>query len=190
MKMLSKNGALAFAVALVLAVPGAASAATWGPVGTTHVLDSTNMATSVPSLGAGWQCSLTQLHTDVRSPAILAVTATHFTNCLGTGNFAGCSITHVTTQLPWTGTDPSLVNVTFDGFGADLLWEGASCAWNGVTATLTGALASGVWDAAAHSLTYINASGVNIDVAGVGTLPATYTGTLRDTSQTLTLTTP
>jgi hypothetical protein len=192
---LSKKGLLLFGAALAVcafAVPSMASAGSWGVIGTSHTLDSPNLAfTGIGpgGLSIGSSCGDTQFHVDVRSAAIVTITAGTFRNCTGTGTLgAGCTVTATGTGFHWNATGTSTTNVQIHGVDVDVTFEahpsGSTCLAAGTVLTLGGTLNGGQWDAATHELTFAADSGLT---ATTGT-DITVTGTIRDTSNSLTLT--
>lgn len=198
MKKLSKKSVLLCASVMAMcafAMPAMASAASWSGTLGTHVFDSSNpnnrLAFSVPAISAGATCPIAQLHGDVRNSSDAVITGVAFQNCMGTGNAVNCTLTFTATSLPWTVTNPTTNNVTIDGIHFDKLFENTpgnatACAIPGQI-TLTGSLNSGVWSNPAHEITFTNATGLVAHVNGIGSLPVSTTGTLRDTAQTLTM---
>ncbi len=189
MKRSAVKVSLASLMALaVLAVPATASALVWGPAGTTQSLDSTNSASRGAAWGAGWNCEKQHLGLKVRNPAssTLDVTAAAFTNCYGTGFFAGCILTETATGLPWTAQALALTNVTINVPNVNVVFSGgASCFYNGLETHFSGTLSAGVWNAAAHSLTHFEAPGLTLAGFGFGAYKAT--GTYKDPAGLLTL---
>jgi hypothetical protein len=180
------------------AMPSAASASSWGVVGSTHLFTSTSLifiAHLAPDVEI--DCSHYQFHIDVRSPAALLVTGAIF-NCNGSGgDVANCTATMKATSLPWTITGTTTSDVTVDGFHADVRFEDkpgtpGQCNPTYPNITFSGRVAGGIWDPTAHQITYTNAPGLTAIGFHVGggqkVVPATLSGTLRDVAQTLTLT--
>jgi hypothetical protein len=200
MKMFSKRGVLLFGAALMVcafAVPSMASAASWGVIGSTHVLDSSDLSflghTTSGTLGE--VCADSQFHSDVRNTAILTITSASFKNCMGTGALgANCTVTRTSTRFPWSATGASTTNVQIHDVHVDVKYENTpgnptACAVNGAIVTWTGTLNSGSWNASTHSVTFTNATGlVATSTSLAGVTNVTVSGTIRDTAQTLTLT--
>lgn len=201
-----KRSFLLFVAAMTvaaLAIPWTASAASWGPIGTTHDLDSSNLSFTGTSgvLGpVGWFCTQTQFHADVRSAAALVITGVSFTNCRGTGATAGCTLTLSPVQLPWTATGIATNNVTIDRLHVGITYENQpvtpdSCGdtFRTQPSTWTGSLGASAgqttWLQASHELLLIGATGTTEDHLSTLDLSVaiSVTGTVRDTAQTLTL---
>ena len=200
LRKLSRTSVLAFAIAAatsVLAIPSLASGASWGVVGTTHNLDAPGLGFATHAhLGyAGWSCAASTFNVDVRNAAALAMTGASFRDCTGTGSFTGCVLTMTATKLPWTVTGVATNDIRIDGFYVDVNFEtrpGESCIQDGETATWTGTLGTSpgtaIWDSAAHQITLGSVQGLRLEGGFFTSGPVTMAGTLRDTSQTLTLT--
>lgn len=182
------------------ALPSVTSAASWGTIGTGHTLDSSNFAftshffPAPPFFSAVTSsCTQTQFVTDVTSAGVLTVTGATFTGCTATGTGSDCTTTVTATGLPWRATGLTTTNVQIHNFNLTMLVEtrpGASpppCAIQGMTATLTGTLTGGTWNASTHQFAFSNADGLTTHVPALGPWPTTTSGTFRDTSQTLTL---
>lgn len=186
LKKLSKKSILLFGAVLALsafAMPSLASAATWDPPGTTHTLDSPNLSFS--SAVGGSICSLAQFHLVVSAAGVSTITGTNFSGCSGTGGATGCTTTARGTSFPWTVTPISTTTATIDKVHVDVTFEGAACPLgNPANVTLSGNLGPAAWSNAAHEVVFANTGGLT--VAGIG--PATVSGTVRDTSQTLVIT--
>lgn len=176
---------IAVVMALVgLGVPSMASAASWATVGSTHMLDSSNLLFSSQSLNIGLICTNSQFHIDVTNGEQLTITGIAMNSCDATGTGGSGCIATVTPVLPhWTITGTSNtdirirlhMNVTFDG----------TCAGNGTFLTVTGTVKAGVWSQVQHEIVYTNAEGVNADAGVFGSPPMTISGTIRDTTQSL-----
>jgi hypothetical protein len=181
--------------ACALAAPPMASAASWGPLGSTHVLTSSNLRfdAHVPNVGIGGVfCTGSQLHAEVRDGLNLIVTGASFGTCHGTGVATNCTPTMRATSLPWNVTGLTTSNVTIDGMRFDIHFETspgapASCIAPSPV-TLTGTLGSGTWIAPTHVVSFVNATGLTAHIPGFGPAVTTTSGTFRDISQTLTLT--
>jgi hypothetical protein len=194
MTKLSKKSMLLFAAVLSLsafALPSMASATSWGPLGTAHTLTSTNLAFTVPAVAAGSICTNSRFHADVAAVAstTLTITAATFAGCTGTGSAGtGCTATATATNLDWAATGISTSNVTIDRVDVDVVFAG-SCMVSGSSVRVTGNLAGGVFTTAGHEVVYTNATGTGLTahIPGLGSFPATVSGTIRDDQQTLTL---
>jgi hypothetical protein len=173
------------------AVPSMASAASWGTVGSTHTITGRSFGIHIFwPITARIGCSDSHKHSTVLSAAVMTITSASFSNCAGEGAIATCNVTMQATSLPWSATGPSTSNVTIDGVRLDILFEnkpGTSCPIASASATLTGNLQSGAWDAAAHQVTYNNATGLVAHSAALGSASAAVSATLQDLTQTLTL---
>jgi hypothetical protein len=202
MKMVSKKGAVLLGAALAvcaLAAPSMASAASWGVIGTTHTLDSPNLGfvshIGPPAGQLAWTCLESQIHVDVASAAALRVTGVTFKNCTTITALGGCTVTATPTGLPWTVTGATTSSIQIEGLFVDLAFEtrpgGApgSCPLDNQSATWTGALTGGAWDAAAHAITLIASPGsvLHSTFGTTNPAPSTVMGTLHDTTQSLTL---
>jgi hypothetical protein len=203
MKKFSKKSVLLFAGAMTVcafAMPSIASAASWGVIGSEHTLHSANLGftADVTPIGAiGSSCAESTFTIDVRNAAALTITSATFRNCTGFGGAVGdCTVTPVATNLPWTATGTTTSNIQINGVRIDVRFEtkpgaaAGSCAFvHNQDILVTGTLNSGVWDPAAHQVTYNQATGLVGHNAQLGNnVPLTVTGTIRDTQQTLTLT--
>jgi hypothetical protein len=202
MKPLSKKGMSLFGAALavcVFAVPSMASASSWGVIGSTHTLISANLGYVAHGQTAPvtWTCLSSQFHVNVANAAALRVTGVAFRSCSTIGLFGGCTVTPTATQLPWTITGTTTSNIQIEGLNMDLRFEtlppggGSSCFQHNQNVTWTGTLNGGVWNAAQHEMNYTAATGTTLHGLFSSThaaAPMTVMGTIRDTSQTLTLT--
>lgn len=173
----------------VLGAPAMASALSWGPLNTTHDLDSSNTIFLSHDVGTTtWLCTETQMHVHVRTAAVITVTNFTFPkDCHGVGLQVNCTVTMKATQLPWTMTAPAANNVQIHGMNFVATFEnsdGLTCPINGTSRLITGTPTGGVWDAASHHIRWSNAPGLISHPGGVG---VTFNGTYRDTAQTLTL---
>lgn len=190
---LSKRSATLVAAGMAvcaLAMPMTASAATWGVVGTTHVLDGGNFTFSVPAINGAWTCANARFDVDVRSTMLLTITGASFGGCVGLGAGLGCTITFSATHLPWVVTGISTSFVSMAGIDFDLTYEnlpGTPLCTKPGSITLTGTLTSTGWDAATHQLTYATSAGLTEHGFFLPSAPTTVTGTLRDSTQSLTL---
>lgn len=192
MKKLSKKSALVFSGLLAVCAIAApmASAASWSVIGTTHVLSSNNLAfTAVTPLGTvGSSCLDSEFHVDVRSAAVLTITAAAFRGCSGNAGIAlGCSVSATATNLDWTATAVTTTNVQIHGVDVDVRFSGP-CLANNVQTRLTGTLTGGTVtpssDPAARRVHFNHAHGLTSHSA-LGNSAAFVTGTFRDTTQTL-----
>jgi hypothetical protein len=191
LKKLSKKSFLLIGAAMVLAafvMPSMASAVVWEPLGSEHTLDSSNLSFVVGgALPAGSACAISQFTLDVRSTTTLTITSATFDNCTGTGaNGTGCVTTAKATKLPWTATATSTDNIQIHGVHVDVSFASGNCTLVNNNVTLTGTLGGGTWDPLAHQVTFSADTGLTSHSA-LGSAPATVTGTIRDTQQTLTL---
>jgi hypothetical protein len=202
MKKLSKKSLLLFTGVMAVcafAMPAMSSAASWGVIGTEHTLHSANLgftATDPVLGGISSSCAASTFTVDVRTAAALTVTSTQFTNCTAQGAAIGdCTVTATGTPEPnpdWTVTGVTTTNVQIHDVRIDLTFENkpgsSNCLnVNGQNLLLTGTLTGGVWDAAAHQVTFNNAEGLVSHGATGNNTRITVTGTIRDTQQTLTL---
>jgi hypothetical protein len=193
-----KNLSLLFSAAMAVCafvMPSMASGSSWGLIATTHSLDSANLSFAVQSpVGPlGWSCNETRFHVDVLNAAALRVTAATFRSCGGVGVAAGCTVTNVGTGFSWTITGPTTTNVQIHNVDLHMRFETSpgspgSCVFNGMDSRLTGTLTGGSWDAGQHEVTFAAATGLTLHSTFLGAPPVTVTGTVRDTTQTLTLT--
>ncbi len=200
MKKFSKKGVLLFAGAMAvcaMAMPATSSAASWGIIGTEHTLHSASLGftTTSPILGPlSSFCAASTYTLDVRNAAALTVTNASFHNCTFQGPGVGdCTATTNSTTLPWTATGPTTSNVQIQSIRIDVTFENkpgsTNCQnVNGLSITVTGDLTAGVWNAAQHQAVFTNAAGLVYHGPGGNNVPLTWTGAIRDTAQTLTLT--
>jgi hypothetical protein len=182
-------------LAVCALAPSMASAAGWGPLGTTHLLTATNLRfdAHVVGIGVGGAfCTDTRFHADVRDAARLTITNATFGTCHGTGLAVDCTPTMAATNFPWTATGASTSNITIEGVQVDIHFTNRPGDPNSCIApssvTSTGHLGGGLWDAAAHQVTYTNTTGLTAHIPGFGPAVETTSGTLRDLTQSLTLT--
>jgi len=187
MKKLSKKSLLLFAAVLSLsafAMPSMASATGWEPVGSTHLLTSADVSFNAPAVASGSICNHSTFEGHVVSTAVLTITTATFDGCTGTGtNGTGCTTTAAPTNLDWRATGLSTTNITIDGVNVDVRYSG-TCALNGQTVRVTGALSGGTANNATHSVTYSADVGLTAHSA-LGSFAATVSGTFRDVQQTL-----
>jgi hypothetical protein len=201
LKKLSKKSMLVFAGVLALAafvMPSVASAASWGVVGSTHDLDQgtagngLNFISTDATIGSG--CGGTSLHANVTNAGTLTIQSGTFTNCMGTGSLGLNCTTTVTGTFPWQATGLTTTNIQIHNVNAHVLYENTpgnptACQAAGVVVTVTGTLASPNhthWIAAQHEAVFVNATGL-VGHSPIGDKPVSINGTLRDTSQLLTL---
>jgi hypothetical protein len=190
LKKFSKRSMLLFAGVMALAafVPSMASAASWGVVGSEHTLDSPDLQFSMAgAVPGGSSCAVSQFTVDVRSAAVVTITSATFDNCVGTGaNGTGCTVTAKATKLPWTATGTTTDTIQIHGVHVDVKFSAAGCTFANADITWTGTLTGGTWDPLAHQVTFVADSGL-VSHSALGSTPASVTGTIRDTQQTLTL---
>ncbi len=190
MKNIKKIAVLGAAIGAMaaLAVPSMASAAVWGPLNTNQTLSTSFIKYDTPvPVDIDWGC-VHSLGVHVRTPAssTLDVTSASWTGCLtsSSGPYAGCSISMAPTGLPWTAVSTvGGVSVT-EHTQVTLFGSGCGSTTFDVSGTLTG----GVWNAAAHKVTFTNATGLTMSSGGSFLANVTTTGALLNASQTLTLT--
>ena len=199
MSKLSKKSLLLFSGVLAVCALAApmASAASWAPIGTTHVLSSADLSfTATGALGQlGSSCADSEFHVDVTSAAVLTITGAAFRNCMGTFAAANCTLTMNPTGLPWRATAITTTNVQIHGVDVDVLFENTpgnptACAVNGASVRLTGTLTSGTFDPSAtganRRVTFNHADGLTSHSAQLGgPTQAFVTGAFRDTAGTL-----
>jgi hypothetical protein len=182
-------------VVCALASPSMASAASWGPLTTPHLLTSTNfrLDAHVEGTGVGGVvCTHASMPSVVRDGTRLTVTSATFANCHGTGLAGDCTPTLQSTNHPWTATGHSTVNVTIDGVRIVVQFENrpppvVSCPVPSPV-TVTGRLDGGFWSGATHQVHFSTDTGLTSHIPGFATPGiATATATLRDATQTLTL---
>jgi hypothetical protein len=196
-KKVSNRGAMLFVGVMAvcaLAMPAMAGAASWTGTLGTHVFDGSNpanrLAFSVAAISSGSTCAVAQFDIDVLSSSDGVVTAAGFQNCMGVGNAVNCTATATGTGFPWTVRNPTTTNVTVNSVDVDVNFENTpgnptACGVPG-NVRVTGNLTNGAWTNGPHEITFTNATGTNAHTS-LGTFPATVTGTLRDTAQTLTM---
>lgn len=200
MKKFSKKGVLLFAAAMALCafvLPAAASAASWGVVGTHHTLTSPDVGfTSANGGGIVSQCTNSSFTTRVGSAQNLEIISGTFGGtCTATGVGIGTCISSATgTRFPWTGTATTTTNVQIDRVFIDVVFlqtPSSSCLAPGAALTITGTLTSGSWTgngANQHEIIYTNAAGLVSHSAAFGNnQPVAARGTFRDAQQTLTV---
>ncbi len=187
MKTIKKTTLIAAITAMAaFAVPSMASAAVWGPINTNQSLDtsSANYNAIPGTLPYGFVCAQ-HLGVHVRTPASssIDVTSASFSSCIGTGGATACPATATPTGLPWTATALSSTSVNLP-VHLQATFTGAC---TGITVNVDG-LINGTWSASTHTLVFSNASGLTETFMGstLGTL--TFSGSLRNPTQTLTLT--
>jgi hypothetical protein len=205
MKKFSKKGVLLFAAAMALcafAMPSMASAASWGVVGTEHTLDSPNLGFISDASGTSSQCTRSQFTVNVATALAAEITAASFAGCTVNGPATGlCTATSTATGLPWTATAVTTSNIQIHSVDIDVGLENhpgsTTCGAAGLSIRVTGTLTNGEWTgngANQHEITLTPGTGaraahglVTHSALGNG-VPATVTGTIRDTQQTLTVT--
>ncbi|MET0602167.1 MAG: hypothetical protein ABW167_09285 [Baekduia sp.] len=193
---LAKTMLLAIVVAIAsLAGPSASSATSWSTVGSTYVLDSSDLTFSVAAVSSSWTCTAVQMHVDVTSIDLITVTNADFLrDCHGAGAASGCTVTPKATGLHWTMTAPKKDDVTIHGIKIDFTFETRpppdpqACTFLGVTFNVTGTLGPGTWHEGLHETTFTNAPGLTAHIPAFGSVPVLVTGTFKDTAQTLSLT--
>jgi hypothetical protein len=200
MRKFSKNGILLVAGAMAVcafAMPATSSAASWGVINSEHTLHSTNLGFTAtdPVLGAiSSSCADSTFTVDVRSAAALTVTGAAFRNCTGRGPaISDCTLTLVGTAPDWTATGITTSNVQIDNVRIDMTFENkpgsSSCvSLNNQSLVVTGTLTGGTWNAAQHEVVFNNAEGIVYHGPTGNNTPTTWSGTIHDTAQTLTLT--
>jgi hypothetical protein len=190
----------AVTAASAFALPSTTMAASWGFPGTTHVLDASPISFNIDIAFISWSCAASQFHTQVNGSAALTVTGAKFIGCTGPPGDFNCTTTLTPTQLPWTVTANSTSDIRITNFAIHVKFEnlpaGAGhCATNltNINLVTTGTIGTGdpgqtTWDAAAHQITLTNALGLTSrGLNPISGFVTTTTGTLRDTTQTLTL---
>lgn len=156
MKKFSRKGVLLFAGAMAICafvLPSVASALSWGPTNSHHVLDSPNIGfTSTGAVGAlTSQCTASSFTARVLSGADLSVSAGSFGGlCTASGAGIGdCTVTTASTGFNWRVTAVSTSNIQIHNIDIDLTFENTpvanSCAINGAKLTITGTLTGGQW---------------------------------------------
>jgi hypothetical protein len=196
MRFLSKKGVVLFAGVMAVCafvVPAIASADSFildsGTFPNTQILHSSNLSFNIPAIPMGWSCASSTFDVSVRSASDAQVLgAGGFSNCHGTGAGSNCTLTPVATRTPWTVT-PSTGNLQIHDIVFDITFENtpgaaAACGSPGTT-TLTGTLSNGVWNNAAHSITYTDGTGLSL-LFGTAA-PGLVTGTLVATQKNLTI---
>jgi hypothetical protein len=196
-RALSRKGAVLFGVVMAIcavSMPQMASGASWGLIGTTHVLDSSNFGfvshTAIGSIAVS--CPSVQFHADVASAALLRITGAAFRHCTGFQASGDCTVTANPTFFPWAGTGTTTSNIQLHNIHIDLRFDtvpgapAGSCVLENQNMTITGTWTGGDWDPAAHQMTYLNDVGL-VAHSVLGTSTVTASGAIRDTSQTLTL---
>lgn len=191
----------AVAAVCAFAMPSVASAASWGPVGTEHTLDSANLGFTAISQFIGpitSSCSSSSLTARVTNAAVLTITGVSFLGCTTVNPTIGtCTTTWTATGLPWSATAITTTTVQIHAVRFDVIYENSpgstSCLKDatGIPITVTGTIDGGQWNPGSHEVLFSNASGLVSDpsttlftYAG----PAPLRGTFRDTQQSLTVT--
>jgi hypothetical protein len=198
MKKFSKKGVLLFAAAMALCafvLPSVASAASWGPASSHHVLSSPNIGfTSTTAIGAlTSSCTSSSFTADVASTANLEITTGTFGGlCTATGpNVGTCTATARATKFPWTATVPTTANIQLHGVHIDVFFNnapglGSSCALNNNSITITGTLSGGRWTGnTARALDFDNAEGLVSHSALGNGVPITTRGLITSPNLTV-----
>jgi hypothetical protein len=190
------GGVLLFACAMAacaLVMPSTASAASWGPVGSHHLLHSPDFRFQSPSLGTITSSCPNLSFTFRVLSASDAQISTAFSNvCTADGtNIGACTVTWTATNLPWTATAVTTSNIQIHGIDMDFTYEqtplGLCQTIAGLRIKITGTLTGGIWNASQHEITYTNADGLTSHSALGNGVPITVSATFRDTQQTLTV---
>jgi hypothetical protein len=199
MKKFSKKSVLLFAAAMALcafAMPSMASASSWGPIGTHHTLDSTDIGFTSDVTGAVSMCERAQFTVTVTSTANIEIDGAAFSSCMLKAEpllAATCTATSTATGLPWTATARTTSDIQIHGVNIDVVTTGASCGpLTNQTTKITGTLAGARWlgNTGARRIELAGTSGLVShlpEVVGTGTFAITLTGTLTDTQETLTV---
>jgi hypothetical protein len=202
MKKFSKKGVMLFAAAMALcafAMPSAAGAVSWTPVGTEHTLDSPDVGFTGTSGILGQiisSCTQSSFTADVTSATVVEIThATFGGDCTATfpnlGATARCAVTARATALPWTATLISTSNVQIHGINIDVVFDQTATSTcpalvTGQSLVITGTINSGTTvNNTEHALILNNAEGLTSHSGLLGSNPVTARGTFRDTQQTL-----
>jgi hypothetical protein len=191
-KTMKRSLVLAAAIGAMsaIAVPSMASAANWGPVNTFHTLNSPSSITFVvqsPST-PGFSCSSgPRFSAQVRTPAspLMDLTSTSTLSCTGTGTFAGSNATLALNGLPLWNVDGTsgTSNVKINSVNIEGTFTGG--AFGGMTFTMSGQLAGGVWSNLTRTLAFTNGTGLTFGFTSGGTTyPATVTASefIKDTT--------
>ena len=205
MKKFSKKGVLLFAAAMAFCafmMPAAASALSWGGVGTHHVLDSPNVGfTSTGAVGRIISsCTSSSFTSNVSSAANLEITATSFGGTC-TASFPDlaatgvCNVTATGTSLPWTATARTTSDIQIHGVNIDVVFDQTAtttcpAAVTGAALRITGTLTGGAWtgnSANQHEIILQDEEGLVSHSALGNGVQVTARGTFRDTSQSLTV---
>jgi hypothetical protein len=200
MKKFSKKSVLLFAAAMALcafAMPSMASAASWGPIGTEHTLDSTDIGFANDTNGATSMCERAQFTVTVTTAANIEIDTANFSNCLLNAEQLGatCTATSTATGLPWTATARTTSDIQIHGVNIDVVTTGATCGMflTNQTVKITGTLAGARWLGNSPNPRRIELAGSTGLVshlpasAGGSTSAITLTGTITDTQETLTV---
>ena len=192
MKTLWQKSVLLFGAVLACAFAASsmASAASWSPLGTTHILEDTNfLNTRAGPLHETEICEAVQYHVDFLATGKNLITSTSYLRCVGLNAAVDCTVTATGTGFPWTMTAPTTSNIQIHGVHIDLRYEtkppagSAPCAFNGIDFTLTGTLTGGVWDASAtganRRVTFNNAPGL-VAHSALGSSASLTSSTMRD----------
>lgn len=203
MKKLSKKGLLLFAGPIAVGaflLPSMASASSWGPVGSHHVLDSPDFGfTSViAGVGATSSCTSSSFTARVVSAADLSISGGSLGGfCTAIGGAIGtCTVTTATTGFPWRATAVTTSNIQIHGIHSDYVFENAPGLGNscpglvGFKMTITGTVIGGRWTgngAGQHSLDFVNAAGLVSHSALGNNVPIAVRAFVADTQGTLTV---
>ena len=167
--------------------PSAASAAVWGPVGTTQSLDTVQGKYALsPGYSNGWTCK-EHYTVGVRNPAssTLDITSVTYSNCVGFGpGWEGCKFTAKAEKLPWTISGNLISSNSLLNVGQ--MSVAGPCVGGEPAIYASGSIFSGFWDAAGHKLVYYEDPGLYITNGG-NKYPVRYSATLVDPLQLLTL---
>jgi hypothetical protein len=203
MKKFSKKGVLLFAGAMAVCafvMPSMASAASWGPVGLSTVLHSSNIGftSTSPVFGrVSSSCTRSSFTAHVVTATNLNITTASFGgHCIGVfpdvANAPTCTATTNTTLLPWRGTAVTTSDIEIHGINIDITFENTpgntSCSASPVNDSkvlITGRLTGGQWNGNAvgqRSVTFANDPGLIAHALGTATTSqALVSGTIAST---------
>jgi hypothetical protein len=193
MKKFSKKGVLLFVGALAVcafAMPSMASAASWGVIGTHHVLDGPVGFTAAGGLESN--CTSNSFTSRVDNAGNLTITTATFGGlCTSSVPALGadCTTTARGTGFPWRATPRTTTLIDLHDVHIDIRFEdmpgrAGSCGpLANTNSTLTGTLTNGHWNPATRTVSWNGASGLHSSTAG----PVLVFGTVRDTQQSLTV---
>jgi hypothetical protein len=176
--------AASVAALMAFAVPAMASAATWGPLGASKVLEAKEPEVIIKSGGGpgGFRCLSSQLKVHVRGPASATLDVTGFTleGCVGWGIWVGVWSVNTAELLPWTinASSPTAASLNV---GRVLM------STNGGPMHFQGTQAGGTWNNAQHTLTFAAGSASGMFLTEYSGYPVYLYGVFRDPSQQLTL---